>query len=122
MQNPNDLWRADHRYCYPLTITDDASRLILSCEALSSTKEEFAFSVFTRAFKKYGLPLAIRTDNGIPFSSANSLYGLTKLSVWWLRLGIGIERIRPGNPQENGRHERMHLTLKNAHGACGPTS
>jgi transposase InsO family protein len=120
-QNPNDLWCADYkgefmlgdqRYCYPLTITDYASRFILSCEALSSTREEFAFAVFTRAFQEYGLPLAMRTDNGTPFSSANSLYGLTKLSVWWLRLGIGIERIRPGNPQENGRHERMHLTLK----------
>jgi putative transposase len=121
VQSPNDLWCADYkgefmlgdqRYCYPLTITDYASRFILSCEALSSTKEEFAMEVFTRTFKEHGMPLAIRTDNGIPFSSANSLYGLTKLSVWWLRLGIGIERIRPGNPQENGRHERMHLTLK----------
>ena len=121
VQNPNDLWCADYkgefmlgdqRYCYPLTITDYASRFIVSCEALSSTREEFAFAVFTRAFQEFGLPLAIRTDNGIPFSSANALYGLTKLSVWWLRLGIGIERIRPGHPQENGRHERMHLTLK----------
>lgn len=121
VQNPNDLWCADYkgdfmlgdqRYCYPLTITDYASRFIISCEALSSTREEFAFAVFTRAFQEFGLPLAIRTDNGIPFSSANALYGLTKLSVWWLRLGIGIERIRPGHPQENGRHERMHLTLK----------
>lgn len=121
VQNPNDLWCADYKgefmtgdkkYCYPLTITDYASRFLLTCEALSSTNENFAFEVFTRTFKEYGLPTAIRTDNGIPFSSANSLYGLTKLSVWWLRLGIGIERIRPGNPQENGRHERMHLTLK----------
>lgn len=121
VNNPNDLWCADYkgefmtgdqRYCYPLTITDYSSRFLLSCEALSSTKEDYAFAVFTRVFKEYGLPLAIRTDNGIPFASGNSLYGLTKLSVWWLRLGIGIERIRPGNPQENGRHERMHLTLK----------
>ena len=119
--SPNDLWCADYkgefmledrRYCYPLTITDYASRFILSCEALSSTQEAFAFEVFTRAFKEYGLPAAIRTDNGTPFASANSLYGLTKLSVWWLRLGIGIERIRPGHPEQNGRHERMHLTLK----------
>jgi len=121
VQNPNDLWCADYKgefmtgdkkYCYPLTITDYASRFILSCEALSSTREEFAFSVFTRAFEEYGMPQAIRTDNGTPFSSGNSLYGLTKLSVWWLRLGIGIERTKPGHPEQNGRHERMHLTLK----------
>ena len=121
VQDPNDLWCADYKgdfmlgdrnYCYPLTITDYASRFLLSCESLSSTNENFAFEVFTRAFKEYGLPLAVRTDNGCPFYSANALYGMTKLSVWWLRLGIGIERIRPGNPQENGRHERMHLTLK----------
>lgn len=121
VQDPNDLWCADYKcefmtadkkYCYPLTITDYASRFLLTCEALSSTNENYAFEVFTRAFKEYGLPSAIRTDNGCPFASANALYGLTKLSVWWLRLGIGIERIKPGNPQENGRHERMHLTLK----------
>lgn len=121
VQNPNDLWCADYKgefmlgdrqYCYPLTITDYASRFIFSCEALSTTREEFAFAVFTRVFKEFGLPKAIRTDNGVPFASANSLYGLTKLSVWWLRLGIGIERIKPGHPEQNGRHERMHLTLK----------
>lgn len=121
VQNPNDLWCADYkgefmlgnqRYCYPLTITDYASRFLITCEALFSTKEEFAFETFTRAFKEFGMPLAIRTDNGIPFASGNSLYGLTKLSVWWLRLGIGIERIEPGHPEQNGRHERMHLTLK----------
>ena len=72
----------------------------------------FAFTVFERAFKDFGLPLAIRTDNGVPFASASAFFGLSKLSVWWLRLGIGIERIKPGNPQQNGRHERMHLTLK----------
>jgi putative transposase len=63
-------------------------------------------------FKEFGLPKAIRTDNGVPFASANSLFNLSKLSVWWLRLGIEIERIKPGHPQQNGRHERMHLTLK----------
>jgi putative transposase len=72
----------------------------------------YAFTVFERAFKDFGLPAAIRTDNGSPFASANSLFGLTRLSVWWLRLGIDIERIKPGHPQQNGRHERMHLTLK----------
>jgi len=68
--------------------------------------------VFERAFQDYGLPSAIRTDNGVPFASAHALYGLSKLSVWWLRLGIHLERITPGHPEQNGRHERMHLTLK----------
>ena len=118
---PNALWCADYkgefmltdrRYCYPLTITDYASRYLIACDALSTTKEAFAFSVFERAFKDFGLPIAIRTDNGVPFSCPNALYGLSKLSVWWLRLGIHIERIKPGHPEQNGRHERMHLTLK----------
>ena len=118
---PNALWCADYkgefmlgdrRYCYPLTITDFASRFLLTCEALSTTQEKFAFTVFERTFKEFGLPHAIRTDNGVPFASAPALYGLSKLAVWWLRLGIEIERIQPGKPQQNGRHERMHLTLK----------
>lgn len=120
-QDPNDLWCADFkgefklgdkRYCYPLTVTDHASRFILECQALDSTKEEGAFTVFHRLFEERGLPSAIRTDNGLPFASPNGLYNLSKLSVWWLRLGINIERIKPGHPQQNGRHERMHLTLK----------
>jgi len=119
--NPNDLWCADYKgefmlgnkeYCYPLTITDFSSRYLLACEGLNTTKEMYAFAVFERVFKDYGLPNAIRTDNGLPFASPNSLFGLSKLSVWWLRLGIEIQRIRPGKPQQNGRHERMHLTLK----------
>jgi putative transposase len=118
---PNDLWCADYkgefmladqRYCYPLTVTDFASRYLICCDALATTRQEYAFSVFERAFKDFGLPLAIRTDNGCPFASASAFFGLSRLSVWWLRLGIGIERIKPGNPQQNGRHERMHLTLK----------
>jgi len=118
---PNALWCADYkgefmlgdrRYCDPLTITDFASRYLLTCEALSTTQEKFAFSVFERAFKEFGLPQAIRTDNGVPFASAHALYGLSKLAVWWLRLGIEIERTKPGHPEQNGRHERMHLTLK----------
>jgi transposase InsO family protein len=118
---PNALWCADYkgqfrlgnrRYCYPLTITDYRSPYLLACEGLESTKETGAFSVFERVFREFGLPAAIRTDNGIPFASPHSLFGLSRLSVWWLRLGIGIERIKPGHPQQNGRHERMHLTLK----------
>lgn len=118
---PNDLWCADFkgefklgdtRYCYPLTITDQASRYLLCCEAFESTRERGVFDAFRRVFAEYGLPRAIRSDNGLPFASPNGLYNLSKLSVWWLRLGIVFERIRPGHPQENGRHERMHLTLK----------
>jgi putative transposase len=119
--NPNDLWCADYKgefmlgnqqYCYPLTITDFTSRFLICCEALETTKEKYAFTVFEKVFKEFGLPAAIRTDNGVPFASPNGLFGLSKLSVWWLRLGIEIERIKPGHPQQNGRHERMHLTLK----------
>ena len=86
--------------------------LQIACEALHSTQEAYAFCVFESAFKEFGLPTAIRTDNGVPFASPNALFNLSKLSVWWLRLGIEIERIKPGHPQQNGRHERMHLTLK----------
>jgi transposase InsO family protein len=120
-QTPNALWCADfkgqfrlgnQRYCYPLTITDYRSRFLLACEGLECTRESGAFPVFERVFKDFGLPTAIRTDNGVPFASPHALFGLSKLAVWWLRLGIAIERIKPGNPQQNGRHERMHLTLK----------
>jgi transposase InsO family protein len=101
------------KYCYPLTVTDHASRYLLLCEALESSCESLAFTAFERLFQERGLPHSIRSDNGVPFASANSLFNLSKLSVWWLRLGITIERIRLGHPQQNGRHERMHLTLKN---------
>jgi putative transposase len=126
-QEPNALWCADYkgefmladrRYCYPLTITDFASRYLLACEALSTTKESYAFSVFERVFKDFGLPKAIRTDNGIPFASGNALFGLSKLSVWWLRLGIDIERIiarpaaakRPPRAHASDTQERGHQT------------
>jgi transposase InsO family protein len=120
-QHPPELWCTDYkgefllgnrRYCYPLTVTDHASRYLLACEALSSTREDYAFLVFERLFKERGLPANIRSDNGVPVASAQALFHRSKLAVWWLRLGIGIERIRPGHPQQNGRHERMHLTLK----------
>ncbi len=110
---PNDLWCADFkgefklgnaRYCYPLTVTDQASRFLLLCEALDSTREDLACTAFERLFRERGLPLAIRSDNGVPFASPNALFNLSKLSVWWLRLGIAIERIKPGRPQQNGRH------------------
>lgn len=118
---PNALWCADFkgefrlgngRYCYPLTVTDQASRYILACEALEATKESPVVEAFVRLFREHGLPDAIRSDNGLPFASPNGLYNLSRLSVFWLRLGIAIERIQPGHPTQNGRHERMHLTLK----------
>jgi hypothetical protein len=86
--------------------------MLLMCEAHDSTKEINALSAFLRLFEERGLPQSMRTDNGLPFASPNGLYNLSRLSVWWLRLGIQIERIKPGHPQQNGRHERMHLTLK----------
>jgi transposase InsO family protein len=119
--NPNDLWCADFkgefklgngRYCYPLTVSDHAARYLLLCEAFESTREAPVIAAFQRLFRDRGLPVAIRSDNGLPFASPNGLYNLSRLSVWWLRLGIAIERIKPGHPQQNGRHERMHLTLK----------
>jgi transposase InsO family protein len=118
---PNALWCADFkgefklgngRYCYPLTVTDHASRFLLLCEALDSTREDPVITAFERLFQERGLPHAIRSDNGVPFASPNALFNLSRLAVWWLRLGIDIERIKPGRPQQNGRHERMHLTLK----------
>jgi len=120
-RQPNDLWCTDFkgefktgngRWCYPLTVTDHAARRIMACEALESTREMPVIAAFERLFAEHGLPGAIRSDNGLPFASPNGLYNLSKLSVWWLRLGIAIERIKPGHPQQNGRHERMHLTLK----------
>ena len=100
------------RYCYPLTISDFASRYLLTCEALATTKESLRLHRVRAGFQGIRLAQAIRTDNGVPFASAHALFGLSKLSVWWLRLGIRIERIKPGHPEQNGRHERMHLTLK----------
>ncbi len=120
---PNDIWctdfkgefmLGDRRYCYPLTITDHISRYLLTVDGLESVREDLTIPIFERTFEEYGLPKAIRSDNGVPFASPNGLFNLSKLSVWWLRLGIEIERIKPGNPQQNGRHERMHRTLKQA--------
>jgi transposase InsO family protein len=120
IRTPNQLWCADFKgqfrmgnakYCYPLTVTDFHSRYLLGCEAMESTKAESAKQGFEFIFNEYGLPTRIRTDNGGPFSS-RSVQGLSSLSVWWMRLGIQVERIEPGQPQQNGRHERMHRTLK----------
>jgi putative transposase len=117
---PNDTWCVDFKgqfktgdgqYCYPLTITDNFSRFLLGCQSLRSTRVVDAIPVFTRVFKEYGLPNIIRSDNGVPFAT-NGLARLSELSAWWVRLGILPELIEPGKPQQNGRHERMHKTLK----------
>jgi transposase InsO family protein len=109
----------DKRYCYPLTVTDHASRYLLLCEAMESNAERTAFTAFERLFRERGLPQAILSDNGVLFASPNGPFNLSPLSVCWLLLGISIERIRPGHTQQNGRHERMHLTLKKK-GPRGP--
>ena len=118
--SPNDLWAADfkgqfrtgdRRYCYPLTVTDQHTRYLLACQGLVSTRGVGVRPIFDRLFRAYGLPRAIRTDNGVPFAST-SLHGLTPLNVWWLRLGSQHQRILPAHPQQNGAHERMHKTLK----------
>jgi transposase InsO family protein len=117
---PNDVWSADYkgqfrtgdgRYCYPLTVADGFSRYLLGCQALASTAGEGAKPIFTRLFQEYGLPKRIRSDNGVPFAT-NTLARLSTLSAWWVRLGILPELIEPGRPEQNGRHERMHRTLK----------
>lgn len=101
----------DRSYCYPLTATDSYSRYLLTCTALKSTKFEPAWKVFDRLFAEYGVPERIRSDNGAPFASVG-VGRLSRLSVYWMSLGIELERTRPGHPQDNGRHERMHRTLK----------
>jgi transposase InsO family protein len=117
---PNHIWCADFkgqfrmgngRYCYPLTVTDSHSRFLLGCHGLNSTAVDLAKPIFSRLFHEYGLPQFIRTDNGVPFAT-NTLARLSKLSAWWVRLGVMPQLIEPGKPQQNGRHERMHRTLK----------
>jgi transposase InsO family protein len=116
---PNAVWCADFKggfpvggeRCQPLTISDGFSRYLLRCQALRHSLHRYTQRVFESAFCEYGLPRAIRTDNGPPFSTL-APGGLSRLAVWWIRLGIRPERIRPGRPDQNGRHERMHSTLK----------
>lgn len=123
---PNDLWTADFKghfrtrdtlYCYPLTVADQHTRYLLACHGLLSTKGHGVRPIFDRLFREYGLPRAIRTDNGVPFATTG-IHGLSQLNVWWLRLGIQHQRILPAHPEQNGAHERMHKTLKGE--ACRP--
>lgn len=120
MTAPNDVWTADFkghfatgdgRRCHPLTIVDGYSRYLLTCQALTTPSHLTARPVFERLFREYGLPTRIRTDNGAPFATIG-LCRLSQLSVWWLKLGIQPELIEPAHPEQNGRHERMHKTLK----------
>jgi transposase InsO family protein len=118
-ERPNSVWCADFKgqfrvgdsYCHPLTISDGFSRFLLACTALETTLHEPVKDVFDEAFREFGLPRVIRTDNGPPFASV-AVGGLSRLAVWWIQLGIRPERITPGHPEQNGRHERMHRTLK----------
>ena len=121
-ERPNDLWTADFKghfrtrdgiYCYPLTVADQHTRYLLGCHGLLSTQGQGVRPIFDRLFREYGLPRAIRTDNGVPFATTG-IHGLSQLNVWWMRLGIQHQRIRPASPQQNGAHERMHRTLKAA--------
>jgi len=120
---PGAVWTADFKgefrlqsgaYCYPLTIQDAYSRYLIACEALPDTCYDHVEPVFTRAFRQHGCPAALRTDNGSPFVCSRALGGLTRLNLGWIRLGIERQRSRPGCPQDNPRHERMHRTLKAA--------
>jgi len=120
MTEPNGIWTADVKgqfktrdgiYCYPLTLVDGYSRYLLACQGLRSTAIMLARPIFRRAFEEYGLPSIIRSDNGVPFATT-ALGRLSLLSVWWIRLGIVPELIQPAHPEQNGRHERMHRTLK----------
>lgn len=115
---PNAVWTVDFKgefrlasgpYCFPLTVMDAQSRFLLGCTALLSTATMPTQVVFTRLFQRYGLPQVIRSDNGVPFAAALALGRLSSLAVWWIRLGIRPERIAPGQPQQNGAHERMHV-------------
>jgi transposase InsO family protein len=117
---PNDTWCTDFKghfalgdktRCHPLTLTDQVSRYLLKCEAVPRPDDENVRPHFERAFREFGLPLRMRSDNGPPFATTG-IGGLSALSVWWIKLGIVPERIEPGQPQQNGRHERMHKTLK----------
>lgn len=119
---PNHVWTADFKgefktrdgkYCFPLTVVDDFSRNILACHGQLSTEQAQTQTVFDRLFRKHGLPHIIRTDNGTPFA-ASGVARLSKLAVWWIKLGIQVERIAVGQPSQNGRHERMHRSLKEA--------
>lgn len=119
-EQPNDIWTIDfkgwwftqdHHRCEPLTLRDDFSRYLLCLHGMRRIRWELVQEVMTDVFQAHGLPLTIRSDNGAPFAHVSSLAGLTQLSAWWLALGIGLDRIDPGRPDQNGGHERMHRDM-----------
>jgi putative transposase len=121
MDTPNAVWTIDFKgefrtqdavWCYPLTVMDGCSRYLLACQALAAPRSQPTRAVLERVFREFGLPERIRSDNGVPFAGPTALARLSRLSVWWIRLGIVPELIEPGCPAQNGRHERMHRTLK----------
>jgi transposase InsO family protein len=118
---PNDLWTVDFkgwwhtrdgRRCEPLTIRDGYSRYVLALRGMTSTRSDGVRRIFEEVFEQYGLPKVIRSDNGGPFACTRALAGLTRLSAWWKALGIGLDRIEPGHPEQNGGHERMHRDIR----------
>ena len=120
-EQPNDVWTVDFKGWWkdrdglrvePLTVRDECSRMILDVRLLESSRTEAVKACFERLFERHGLPGSIRSDNGSPFAASHSLLGLSRLSAWWLALGIGLERSRPACPQDNGAHERMHLDIR----------
>ena len=121
VNEPHQLWTldfkgqfrtGDHRYCYPLTIMDSASRYLLACRGQLNTRGAWVLPFIDRLFQEHGLPQAVHSDNGAPFACYPSIAGLSRLSVHWLKLGIRVQRSRPACPQDNPAHERMHRTLK----------
>ena len=117
---PNEVWTVDFkgwwhgvegRRCEPLTVRDEFSRYVLELRGLENARYETVRAAFERLFRQHGLPAAIRSDNGSPFASTNAIFGLSRLSAWWLALGIDLERSRPGCPQDNGAHERLHADI-----------
>ena len=119
--SPNDVWTVDfkgwwftqdHQRCEPLTVRDDFSRYVLTAVPLQNSRTESVRSEFEKLFKIYGMPKVIRSDNGVPFASVRAVFGLSRLSVWFIALGIQLDRIKPGCPYENGGHERMHRDIR----------
>ena len=119
-QSPNEVWTVDfkgwwrlgeHRRCEPLTVRDEFSRYVLELRAMNNARSQTVREAFERVFERHGLPEAIRSDNGAPFASVQALHGLSRLSAWWMALGIDLERGRPSHPQDNGGHERLHRDI-----------
>jgi transposase InsO family protein len=119
-QQPNEVWTVDFKgwwrsgeagRCEPLTIRDEFSRYVLELRAMDNARSQTVREAFERIFERHGLPEAIRSDNGAPFASVQALHGLSRLSAWWVALGIDLERGRPAHPQANGGHERLHRDI-----------